>query len=285
MTNDGMTNDGRFVQSKDGTVWFEKHRGRPAAFFTLEMSPVRLVRRALFQRSGADLQRFRTGFALASDFEKLHKASTEIGLGSIWVDGTKRLTIEMFKARCRRLVRQHGIKMFVLDYLQLVKTDRRRYRTPDRVAEMEEISAEIAALGCELDVPFFILAQLNRDLEKAERKRRPQLSDIKNCGAVEQDADVVMMLYEPKLEGEKEEEWEAIKQAKFKDSKGEMDWSQVPRRVNLLVEKNRDGSTGDCELLFHRASTHFEDFNEWKKAQGWKAPAKGERKAKTEDML
>lgn len=272
--------DGQKIRlSKDGTTAFERQRGRPAAFFTLEMSPMRLVRRMLFQRSGADLHRFRTGFANGEDFARLSKASAEIALGPIRIDGTKRLTIDLLKARCRRLARQHGIKMFVLDYLQLMKTDRRRYRTPDRVAEMEEISGEIAALSCELDVPFFILAQLNRELEKAERKRAPQLSDIKNCGAIEQDADVVMMLWEPKLSETKQEQWDAAREQAF--GKGE-DWSQIVRRVNLLVEKNRDGATGDCELLFHKKNTHFQDYNEWLKRHGLKALAKGERGDKDE---
>ncbi len=271
--------------SKDESMAWEQHRGRPTAFFTLEMSPVRLARRMLFQRSGADLQRFRTGYANGEDFERMTKAALEIQLGPVWIDGTKRLTIDMLKARCRRLVRQRGIKMFVLDYLQLMKSDRRRYRTPDRVAEMEEISAEIAGLGCELNVPFIILAQLNRDMEKAERKRRPQLSDIKNCGAVEQDADVVMMLYEPKLDGEKDEQWDAARTQMY--GANQEDWSKAPRRINCLVEKNRDGMTGDCELLFHRSNTHFEDYNEWLKRNGIKAPAMGERKrdGEAEGML
>lgn len=268
----------KFVFSKDRTTAFEKHKGIPTAFFTLEMSALRLVRRMMFQRSLSDLQRFRTGFAQGEDFVKLAGAAKELARAQIWIDPTKRLTIEMLKARVRRMFRQYGIRLFVLDYLQLMKSDRRHYKPADRVQEMEDISGEIAALGNELNVPILSLAQLNRDSEK-EPNRPPRLSDLKSAGAIEQDADVVMLLYRPtyKKDDPRAEFWDEAR-AKVFGGRNERDWSAAPQRVNLMVEKNRDGLTGPCELIFHRSSTHFEDYNEWLKRHGLKAPAAGEKR-------
>jgi replicative DNA helicase len=274
-----------YLWAKDKSVIFQRHRGLPCAFFSLEMTAVRLVRRMLFQQSGRDLQRFRTGFAQAGDFVKLGQAGQAIARAPIWVDDTSRLTVEMFKARCRRMVRQHGIRLFCLDYVQLMKSIRERHQRPDRVAELEEISGEIRALSKELNVPIILLGQLNRDVERGDRWRPPRSSDIKNCGAIEQDADVIMLLYRPgwdiKQDGEQYEAW--LEQVQRVQPEGE-DWSKRLRRINVLVDKNRDGMTGDCELVFNGSSTHFMDYGVWQKDHGLKELAKGEsRPARPED--
>lgn len=267
-----------YVMGRDRSVAFERHRGLPCAFFSLEMSTLRLVRRAMFQHSGGDLQRFRTGYANKQDFDLLGRSAKLMAASNVWIDDTSRLTVDMFKARCRRMVRQYGIKMFCLDYIQLMKSHRERHQRPDRVAELEEISGEIRALSKELNVPIIILGQLNRDVEKGDRWRAPRSSDIKNCGAIEQDADVIMLLYKPKLAEQELADWEEHQRAYAAKLELEGDWSARLRRINLLVDKNRDGTTGDCELVFDGSSTHFHDYDLWRKQHGFKATAAGEKK-------
>jgi replicative DNA helicase len=266
--------------AKDGSCGFESHKGIPCAFFSLEMTAARLVRRAMFQHSGSDLQRFRTGYANGDDFKKLGQSASALGNANIWVDDTSRLTVDMFKARARRLVRQHGIRMFALDYIQLMKSIRARHQRPDRTAELEEISGELRALSKELNVPLIILGQLNRDVERGDRWREPRSSDIKNCGAIEQDADVIMLLYKPKLDAEQEDAWteqQAVVSSREKQASGR-DWSKNYRRINVLVDKNRDGLTGPAELVFDGSSTHFHDYGDWLKKHGLREPAAGEPK-------
>ena len=267
-----------YVMGRDRSVAFERHRGIPCAFFSLEMSTLRLVRRAMFQHSGGDLQRFRTGYANKQDFDLLGRSAKLMAASDVWIDDTSRLTVDMFKARCRRMVRQYGIKMFALDYIQLMKSHRERHQRPDRVAELEEISGEIRALSKELNVPIIILGQLNRDVEKGDRWRAPRSSDIKNCGAIEQDADVIMLLYKPKLGEDEAADWDMHQQEYARRIGLEGDWSNRLRRINLLVDKNRDGTTGDCELVFDGSSTHFHDYDHWRKLHGFKATAAGEKK-------
>ncbi len=140
---------------------------------------------------------------------------------------------------------------------------------------MADISNEILSLSGELNVPFIVLAQLNRDWEK-EQGRKPRLSDLKDCGDIEQDADIVGLLYRPKLDAEQKQELSAAcLQAYGKD------WSKKPIRVNCLWEKNRNGMTGDSELLFERHCTRFLDYGEWIKKYG---TASGEL-AKEEDPV
>jgi len=283
-----------FVLAKDGSCGFERHTGIPCAFFSLEMTSERLVERMLFQHSGSDLQRFRTGFANGADFAKLGKAAAAVAHSTIWLDDTPRLNMDMLKARARRMVRQYGIKLFVVDYIQLLKSIRHRHQRPDRVAELEEISAEFQALGKELGVDFIILAQLNRDVAKGDRFRAPEPSDIKSCGAIEQDADQIILLYRPKLSEDERDFWEdccrSVRvQAVRAENPGwtpeevnaeadKKDWSKRFRRVNARIGKNRYGMEGDVELVLDGSSTHFHDYGDWLKEHGLRAPAAGEAK-------
>ena len=283
-----------YVWAKDGSVIFQKHVGIPCAFFSLEMTSERLVERMLFQHSGCDLQRFRTGFANTGDFDKLIKSGIAVAKSTIWLDDTPRLNMDMLKARARRMVRQYGIKLFVVDYIQLLKSIRHRHQRPDRVAELEEISAEFQALGKELGVDFIILAQLNRDVAKGDRFRAPEPSDIKSCGAIEQDADQIILLYRPKMGEDEKEAWEeqvrAVRvqavRAEHPDWTPEQvaveaakhDWSKRFRRVNARIGKNRYGMEGDVELVLDGASTHFHDYGDWLKSHGLRERAAGESK-------
>jgi replicative DNA helicase len=144
------------------------------------------------------------------------------------------------RARARRLTQQHGVKLFVVDYLQLLHSTARRSQE-NRQQEIADISSGIKALAKELKVPVIVLSQLNRELEK-DKSRKPRLSDLRESGAIEQDADVVGLLYKPSAEDE--------------DTGGAEEPDGVP--VNLLIAKQRNGPTGDVNLTFLKPYTRFE---------------------------
>lgn len=248
----------------------ERKVGVPVGIFTLEMAQEALVSRMLFQRAEGDLQRWRTGFATNADVQPLATAAGGLAKAPIYIDDAGRCTVDSLRAKARRMARQYGIKLFVIDYIQLMRSGGRRFRE-DRVQELSEISGEIQGLGKELQVPFIVLAQMNRDYEK-DPNRRPRLSDLKDCGSIEQDADVVGFLYGPKLKAAQEEQYEAAMTAVYGD-----DWSQYPERVDLLVAKNRYGPSGVAQLLFQKSCTRFRDWVGWLKDHKQKDLAAGER--------
>jgi replicative DNA helicase len=191
----------------------------------------------------------------------------------LFIDDEGRMTVDTMRARARRMFRQHGIKLFVVDYIQLMRSSTRRKRE-DRVQELAEISAEFVALGKELNVPFILLAQMNRDFEK-EATRAPRLSDLKDCGSIEQDADLVGFLHTPKMNDTEKERYTSAMAAAYPAD----EWSKRPVRVNLLWAKNRYGPTGRCELLFQKSSTLFHDYNVWLKRHAYKTLAAGDSRS------
>lgn len=264
--------------------------GCPVAISSLEMTGEALVQKMLFQRGKADLQRWRTGYAVDGDVKLLTLAAGQLArANNIYVDDTPRLRIGQLKARWRRWYRQYGVRFFILDYLQLMQADSRRGR-PDRVQELAEVSAEIQALGKELNCPMVILAQMNRDYEK-DPNRAPRMSDLKDCGAVEQDADVIGFLYEPRLSETAQEFYDnAIAEfhakemrkahgddwrTKVANDKWKL-WDGKPQRINVLFAKNRFGPKGKAELLLLHQSTTFVDWGVWLKQNNLRAAAKGE---------
>lgn len=263
---------GARMRDAEGHRLSVKHTTAPVAIFSLEMSAPALTDRLVWQRARADKQRWRTGFATDADLAPLAKASIELCKAKIYIDDTPRLSIEELVAKARRMVRQYGIKLFVVDYLQLLRSSKRDWKG-DRVQELAYISGLLAAAGKVLNVPFLILAQMNRDWEK-ESQRPPRLSDLKDSGAIEQDADLVGFIYAPKQNREQEDKFEEMLETVYGD-----DWAKHPRRLNLLWEKNRHGLTGDCWMLFHKHCTAFEDFNVWMKANKFKELALGDRPA------
>jgi replicative DNA helicase len=150
------------------------------------------------------------------------------------------LSILQLRAKARRLSQQHGIKLFVIDYLQLLHSTARR--AENRQQEIADISSGVKALAKELKVPVIVLSQLNRELER-EKNRKPRLSDLRESGSIEQDADVVGLLYRP---GSDDEEG------------GGSGVEQDSEQVNLLLAKQRNGPTGDVKLTFLKSFTRFE---------------------------
>jgi replicative DNA helicase len=263
--------DGQGQAVMEGDKWkVTSGVGVPVAIFSLEMKTRTLMQRMLFQRAFTDLQRWRTGYGEGETIHELIRAGQPlIDRHNIWLDDTPRLTIEQVRARARRMSRQYGIKVFILDYIQLLRT--LSVRSGDRVAELTWISSELAALGKELDALWVVLAQMNRDIEK-EGDRKPRLADLKDCGAIEQDADLVGFLYKPQLAEKERAEYHDMMEADFGD-----DWSKKPERVNLFIAKNRNGFDGNCKLLFQRSCTRFYDWEWWKRNRNQVAAAARER--------
>lgn len=231
-----------------------REKNVPCAVFTMEMTANQLAARLLFQQSRCDFQRYRSGYLENTDVPKLIETNLALMRAPVLLDETPAINVLQLRARARRFHHQHKIGCILVDYVQLMRPSR-FYN--NREQEVAEISGGIKQLAKELSIPIIVLAQLNRDLEKSSR-RRPQLSDLRESGAIEQDADVVAMLYSPKLEKEEIAELEL---------KGQ-DWSDNWRRINLLVAKQRNGPTGDCKLLYRKKSMRFESLFEKPKRPG-----------------
>jgi len=213
----------------------------PVGVFSLEMTAESLVLRMLCSTARVNLRNIREGFMSESDFPKLTSAAGKMSSSPLFIDDTPGLSILQLRARARRMWQQHGIKLFVIDYLQLLNSTSRRAQE-NRQQEIAEISAGIKALAKELSVPVIVLAQLNRELEK-DKNRKPRLSDLRESGSIEQDADLVGLLYKPASDDEDGAPME-------EQSEG------LP--VNLLVAKQRNGPTGDVHLTFLKSYTRFE---------------------------
>lgn len=209
----------------------------PVGVFSLEMTYEALALRLLCSRARVNLRNVRDGFLAERDFPKLTGSASKIGSSPIYVDDTSGLSIMQLRARARRMFQQYGIRLFVVDYLQLLHSTSRRAER--REQEISDISSGCKNLSKELNVPVLVLSQLNREIDK--EKRRPRLSDLRESGAIEQDADGVWMLYRPQCQDEDD---------RFNED------DAVP--VNLLIAKQRNGPTGDVNLTFLKSFTRFE---------------------------
>ena len=216
----------------------------PVGVFSLEMSSESLVLRMLCSRAKVNLRNIREGFLAERDFPKLTATAGKMAKAPLYIDDTAGLSILQLRAKARRMKQQYDIQLFVIDYLQLLRSTARR--AENRQQEISDISSGIKALAKELKVPIIVLAQLNRELEKREAGAVPRLSDLRESGAIEQDADLVGMLYEPR---------------KGKDESDASDESDdyEGKPVNLLIAKQRNGPTGDVPLIFMKGYTRFEN--------------------------
>jgi replicative DNA helicase len=215
----------------------------PVGVFSLEMTAESLILRMLCSRSRVNLRNVREGFLAERDFPKLTGAAGKLANAPLFIDDSAGLSILQLRAKARRLAQQHGVKLFVVDYLQLLHSTSRR--ADNRQQEISDISGGLKALAKELNVPVVVLSQLNREPEKRERGAEPRLSDLRESGAIEQDADLVGLLYKPGKAGSEDDD----------SSPGE-ELETVP--VNLLIAKQRNGPTGDVKLTFLKPYTRFE---------------------------
>jgi replicative DNA helicase len=212
------------------------------------MTAESLIKRMLCTLSRVNLRNIREGFMSERDFPKLITATGKLSNAPLYVDDTPGLSILQLRARARRMWQQFGIKLFVVDYLQLLHSTARR-ADQNRQQEISDISSGVKNLAKELGVPVIVLSQLNREVER-DKSRKPRLSDLRESGAIEQDADLVGLLYKAdpanpkKAAGGEDEDEEAA------------ETDAVP--VNLLIAKQRNGPTGDVHLTFLRSFTRFE---------------------------
>lgn len=214
----------------------------PVAVFSLEMTAESLVMRLLCSRARVNLRNVREGFLAERDFPRLTAAAGKLASAPLHIDDTSGLSILQLRAKARRLAQQHGIRLFVIDYLQLLHSTSRR--AENRQQEIADISNGVKALAKELNVPVIVLSQLNRDVEKRGAGEAPRLSDLRESGAIEQDADVVGLLYRD-TRGREDE-----------DPARDFDEEAVP--VKLYIAKQRNGPTGEIDLVFLRPYTRFE---------------------------
>lgn len=206
----------------------------PTAIFSLEMSDVDLMERVLCTQAGVKLQRVRDGFMSRDDMKKLGAKHDEISQAPLYIDATPGLSIAAFRARARRAVAKHGVKLLIVDYLQIMKGSSKRAQQ-DRRLEIDEISSGLKQTAMELGVPVIALSQLNRD---AEERAEPKLSHLRESGSIEQDADVVALLHRPERVSHKDED------------KG---------KAVLILAKQRNGPVGRIELFFDAEITRFKN--------------------------
>jgi replicative DNA helicase len=214
----------------------------PVGVFSLEMTSDQLVLRMLCSRARVNLRNIREGFLAERDFPKLTGAAGKLAGAPLFIDDSSALSILQLRAKARRMWQQYGIKLFVIDYLQLLNSTSRR--AENRQQEIAEISGGIKSLAKELSVPIIVLSQLNREMEKRGDNAKPKLSDLRESGAIEQDADLVGLLY---------------RETKNKDGEDEMNEEEqdaIP--LKLLIAKQRNGPTGDVNLTFLKSYTRFE---------------------------
>jgi replicative DNA helicase len=213
---------------------------QPVGVFSLEMTAESLVLRMLCSRSRVNLRSVREGFLAERDFPKLTGTAGKLANAPLFIEDTSGLSILQLRAKARRMHNQYGIKLFVVDYLQLLHSTARR--AENRQQEIADISGGIKALAKELNVPVIVLSQLNREVERD--RREPRLSDLRESGSIEQDADLVGLLYRPNAGND--EESPALAH----------ETDALP--INLLVAKQRNGPTGEVSLTFLRSITRFE---------------------------
>ena len=224
--------------------------GGVVAFFSLEMSAEQLAMRLLADVSGVSSDRLRKGEIDASEFGRVRDGAIEVQEAPLFIDATGGLSIAKLTARARRLKRQHGLDLIVVDYLQLVTTD--GSKGDNRVQEVSAITGGLKALAKELGVPVIALSQLSRQVENREDKR-PQLSDLRESGSIEQDADVVMFVYR---------EAYYLSRAEPREGTPEhMTWQEDLEKINnvaeVIIGKQRHGPIGTVKLHFHGDTTKF----------------------------
>ena len=210
---------------------------RSVAFFSLEMSKEQLVNRMLCAEANIDSQRLRIGEMKEDDWTHLWDACDVMSKAKIYIDDTAGITVMDMRSRARRLKAEHGLDLIVVDYLQLMQGSGKRNTSGDRQQEVSDISRSLKALARELDVPVLALSQLSRGVE-ARQVKRPMLSDLRESGSLEQDADIVAFLYREHYYNPETEN----------------------KHTELIIAKHRNGPVDTVNLFFHKQFTKFVGF-------------------------
>ena len=261
-TNMAFATAERFLQDQADGIELPKSAGGTVAFFSLEMSSEQLVTRVLSEQAQVTAEQIRTGNIARHEFANFARTADRLHSLPFYIDDTPGLTIAALRTRARRLKRQKGISLVVVDYLQLLQGTGKGNSGENRVQEISEISRGLKQLAKELDVPVIGLSQLSRAVEQREDKR-PQLSDLRESGSIEQDADIVLFVYreeyylkshEPKhpIPGDPAEVFSAFEEWSAKHQ-------NVAGTAELIIAKNRHGGTGKERLRFEGRFTKFSD--------------------------
>jgi replicative DNA helicase len=216
--------------------------GHPVGIFSLEMTNPQLMLRILSSTSGVPLKRIREGNLDPKDLFALKKTADEIKQWPLYLDDSSRLTVNQLRGKARRMKERYKIELLVIDYLQLLYSESPQARE-NRTVEISEISRGIKALAKELDIPIIVLAQLNRRSEEANKE--PALHNLRESGSIEQDADIVMLLYREKNEDQ--------------DQGSNADHPTFDYPYILNIAKQRNGPTAKIKLVFESQFTRFVD--------------------------
>jgi replicative DNA helicase len=206
----------------------------PVVVFSLEMSKEQLALRMLCSEAEVDAQRLRTGFLRESDWPRLTLAAGNLADAPIFIDDTAAMSVLELRAKARRVKAEHHLGLIIVDYLQLMKG---RGRAERREQEISEISRSLKALAKELSIPVIAISQLSRRTEERPRQR-PQLADLRESGAIEQDADVILFVYREEL---------------YRDD------PSIEGVAEIIVGKQRNGPTGTVKLVFRKQFSTFGD--------------------------
>ena len=211
------------------------HKGKPVGMFSLEMSKEQLLMRMLCAEARVDAHKVRTGYLGKDDFRKLIDTLGVTTQAPLYIDDSSTLTVMEMRAKCRRLKAEHGLSLIIVDYMQLMSG---YGRVENRNQEISGISRGLKALAKELSVPVIALSQLSRAPEQRQGDHKPQLSDLRESGSIEQDADLVMFIYREEV---------------YKPSE------ENAGLAELIIAKQRNGPTGIVKLAFLREFTRFEN--------------------------
>ncbi|WP_142848700.1 replicative DNA helicase [Telmatospirillum sp. J64-1] len=237
--------------------------GAVVAFFSLEMSAEQLATRILSEQAEVQSHKIRQGEMSNEEFQRLVLAAQELHALKLYIDDTPALSISAVRTRCRRLKRQNGLGLVVVDYLQLLRGS--STRSENRVQEVSEITRGLKALAKELDVPVIALSQLSRSVESREDKR-PQLSDLRESGSIEQDADIVMFVFREQYYLERAEPARRPDESDDKFNDRYAAWQKRCEEVwntgEVIVAKQRHGPVGTVRLFFNGDYTKFGDLAE-----------------------
>jgi replicative DNA helicase len=216
--------------------------GFGVAVFSLEMSKEALVQRMLCAEARVDSQAVRRGTLKDPDFTRLARAAGILQSCPVWIDDSPALTLLEMRSKARRLKVENDVRLIVVDYLQLMRSPE---YSENRVQEISDISRSLKGLARELDIPVIALSQLSRASEQRGGERRPILSDLRDSGAIEQDADVVIFIHRPEM-------------YQKEDSEG----NSLQGIAEVIVGKHRNGPTGTVDLYFHKQFTRFDNRTE-----------------------
>lgn len=225
---------------RNAAVDFQK----PVAIFSLEMSATQLVTRLIASESGLSSEKLKKGQLEEHEWAQLHSKIQKLAKAKIFIDDTPSLPVFELKAKCRRLHSKHNIEMIVIDYLQLMRGDETGNKNGNREQEIGYISRSLKGLAKELNIPIIALAQLSRDVEKRGGDKKPQLSDLRESGSIEQDADMVGFIWRPEY---------------YKLSDG---FEGDPNQGEVIIAKHRNGPVGEAKVRYVAHLAKFENWDE-----------------------